>query len=246
MKSPFQVFLLGTPGCGKSEVFRRLADRIVQEGLARDVVRIDDYPKVRACFEADDDAERGGRPRLYSSRGEDGGWVVSNPALWDEVLRRVSDDVVHERREGRAIFIEFARPDMVRSIEENFGAEVRRASLLLYIFCPFDICWERNVRRHQAALAKGIDDHLVSREEMERTYLKDDHDRLHRLGMPFLIVDNHLEGDAFLRYAIDEIVAILKGEVSGATRREPRRRPGAEGRRRPLSRQPAARSGCER
>jgi len=45
MKS-FQVCLLGTPGCGKSEVYRRLADRLVREGLAREVLRIDDYPKV--------------------------------------------------------------------------------------------------------------------------------------------------------------------------------------------------------
>lgn len=212
MKAPFQVFLLGTPGCGKSEVYRRLAERVVGEGLASDVIRIDDYPQVRACFDADDEAERAGRPRLYSSRGEDGGWVVRNPALWDDVLKRVNDDVRRQRRPGRAIFLEFARPDMVRSIAEDFDEDVRASSLLLYIFCPFDICWERNVRRHQAAVASGLDDHLVSREEMERTYLQDDHDRLHRLGMPFLIVDNHLEGDRFLQFAIEEIVALLKAD----------------------------------
>ncbi len=210
MKSPFQIFLLGTPGCGKSEVYRRLADRMVAEGLVRDILRIDDYPKVRECFLADDRAEEAGRPRLYSSRGTDGGWVITNPALWDEVLKRVNDDVRRERREGRAIFLEFARPDMVRSVSDNFGPDVLSTSLLLYIFCPFDICWERNVRRHEAALAAGIDDHLVSREEMERTYLEDDHHRLHRLGLPFLLVDNHLEGEGFLQYAIEEVVALLK------------------------------------
>jgi hypothetical protein len=244
MRSAFQVFLLGTPGCGKSEVFRRLADRIVDEGLARDVLRIDDYPKVRACFEADDQEERAGRPRLYSRRGDDGGWVITNPALWDEVLRRVNDDVLSERRRGRAIFLEFARPDMVRSIEESFGPEVRSTSLLLYVFCPFDICWERNVRRHQAALAKGLDDHLVSREEMERTYLRDDHDCLHRLGMPFLVVDNHLEGERFLDYAIEEIVAILKGQVGVAAGEGYRRPRGAATGKGHLRGQRAARSGC--
>jgi hypothetical protein len=212
MKAPFQVFLLGTPGCGKSEVYRRLSSRLLAEGVAEDVLRIDDYPKVRDCFAADDEAERLGRPRLYSSRGGDGGWVVDQGGLWDEVLRRVNADVRKERRARRAIFIEFARPDMVRSIEANFDDEVRGSSLLLYIFCPFDICWERNVRRHQAALAAGIDDHLVSREEMERTYLNDDHAHLHSLGIPFLIVDNHIEGDGFLDYAMQEVVALLKAD----------------------------------
>lgn len=210
MRAPFQVFLLGTPGCGKSEVYRRLSSRLLAEGVAEEVLRLDDYPKVNACFHADDEAEHAGRPRSYSNRGENGGWVVTNEALWDEVLRRVNDEVLSERRPRRAIFVEFARPDMVRSIEKNFTPEVRASSLLLYIFCPFDICWERNVKRHKAALEAGTDDHLVSREEMERTYLNDDHARLHQLGIPFLIVDNHLEGEGFLDFAIQEVVALLK------------------------------------
>jgi len=212
MKSPFQVFLLGTPGCGKSEVYRRLSARILEEGLSHEVTRIDDYPRVHACFAADDAAEAAGRSRDYSARGTDGGWLVINPALWDRVLKMANDDVRQQRRPGRAIFLEFARPDMVRSIADNFDTEVRGSSLLLYIFCPFDICWERNVRRHEAALAAGTDDHLVSREEMEKTYLKDDHDQLHRLGMPYLVVDNHLEGSAFLDFAIQEVMALLKAD----------------------------------
>ena len=210
MKSPFQVFLLGTPGCGKSEVYRRLSARLVEEKVASEALRIDDYPKVRDCFAADDLEEQAGRPRRYSSRGKGGGWVVKDGELWDEVLRRVNADVLRERRENRAIFVEFARPDMVRSIASNFDPEVRASSLLLYVFCPFDICWERNVKRHQAALAAGIDDHLVSREEMERTYLNDDHARLHTLGMPFLVVDNHIDGDGVLDFAIQEVVALLR------------------------------------
>ena len=210
MKAPFQVFLLGTPGCGKSEVYRRLSKRLLEDGVAQDVLRIDDYPKVRDCFAADDELEKSGGARRWSQRGADGGWLIKDAELWDEVLRRVDADVREQRRTGRAIFVEFARPDMVRSIESNFDPRLRESSLLLYIFCPFDICWERNVKRHQAALAAGVDDHLVSREEMERTYLNDDHGRLHTLGMPFLVVDNHIDGDGFLDYAIQEVVALLK------------------------------------
>jgi hypothetical protein len=210
MKAPFQVFLLGTPGCGKSEVYRRLSKRLLEDGVAQDVLRIDDYPKVRDCFAADDELEKSGGGRRYSQRGADGGWVIKDRELWDEVLRRVNADVLEKRGPGRAIFVEFARPDMVRSIASNFDDTLRASSLLLYIFCPFDICWERNLKRHQAALAAGIDDHLVSREEMERTYLNDDHARLHTLGLPFLVVDNHIDGDGVLDYAIQEVVALLK------------------------------------
>jgi hypothetical protein len=152
VQAPFEVFLLGTPGCGKSEIYRRLAGRIRDEGLAEDVLRIDDYPKVHGCFAADDEAETSGRSRQWSARGGDGGWVITNPSL----------------------------------------------------------CWERNRRRRQAAVAAGTDDHLVSREEMEKTYLRDDHDRLHTLSVPFLLIDNHMDGSALLDYATQGIVAVLK------------------------------------
>jgi hypothetical protein len=165
---------------------------------------------VHACFAADDEAETSGRPRQLSARGGDGGWVITNASLWDHVLKMVNAETLEARRPGRAILLEFARPDMVRSIADNFDPEIRRSSLLLYIFCPVDICWERNQRRHEAAVAAGTDDHLVSREEMEKTYLRDDHYRLHTLGAPFLLVDNHMEGSALLDYAIQEIVAVLK------------------------------------
>ncbi|HEY2943073.1 MAG TPA: hypothetical protein VGN09_11640 [Vicinamibacteria bacterium] len=59
-------------------------------------------------------------------------------------------------------------------------------------------------------MAAGTDDHLVSREEMEKTYLRDDHDRLHTLGVPFLLIDNHMEGSALLDYAVQEVMVVLK------------------------------------
>lgn len=215
MKTSFQIFLLGTPGCGKSEIYRRIHERLVKEGLAEDVTRIDDFPKLHSCFVADDQAEERGEQRKYSRKTEDGGWLVTNPEVWDELLRRVDSDLREMRRERKVIFVEFARPDMVRSIRENFSEEILRSSFLLYIFCPFDICWERNVRRHEAALAAGTDDHLVSREEMESTYASDDHSELHRLGLPFLVVDNHLDGTELLGYEIEKVMAMLRKLTEG-------------------------------
>lgn len=210
MRTPFQVFLLGTPGCGKSEIYRRLEKRLKADGWATEVLRIDDFPKLHACFVADDEAEAAGKPRQYSRKTEDGGWLVTNPGVWDQLLRMVNEDIQKERRKDKVVFVEFARPDMVRSIGTCFGEEIRKSSLLLYIFCPFEICWQRNVRRHEAALAAGTDDHLVSREEMESTYAHDDHDDLFKLGIPFVVIDNHLDGTDLLDYEIDKILAEMK------------------------------------
>jgi hypothetical protein len=56
--------------------------------------------------------------------------------------------------------------------------------MMIYMEAAFDICWARNVARHEAAIAGGIaggtfgggDDHLVPRDEMEKRYLYDDQD----------------------------------------------------------------------
>lgn len=201
---------MGTPGCGKSEIYRRIHQRLVDNGIAREVIRIDDFPKLHSCFVADDEAEAAGQERKYSRKTEDGGWLVTNPAVWDQLLKMVNEDIRTETREDKVIFVEFARPDMVRSIQENFDETIRNHSLVIYIYCPFDICWERNLRRHEAAVAAGSDDHLVSREEMESTYLKDDHDMLHKLGIPYLVVDNHLDGTDFLDFEIDKIMKAIE------------------------------------
>ena len=216
MSKPFQVFLLGTPGCGKSEIYRRLEQRLKDAGIARQVMRIDDFPKLHACFVADDAAEAAGQPRTWSRKSGADGWLVTNPKMWNKLLTMVNEDIAAERAADKAVFVEFARPDMVRSIGACFSDEVKRSSLLLYIFCPFDICWARNVRRHEAAVAAGGDDHLVSREEMEATYLKDDHDALHQLGIPFVVVDNHLDGTDLLEFEVGKVMATISKHLAAA------------------------------
>ena len=70
------------------------------------------------------------------------------------------------------------------------------------------------MRRHEAALAAGLDNHLVSREEMEGTYLHDDKDRLVRFGeeskIPIVMVNTDYEGTAHYKGIIEEIMKAIR------------------------------------
>ncbi len=202
------VFLLGTPGCGKSEIFRRLDDRFHEEGMAETIQRVDDFPKLWNLFQEDTERER-------SRETDDGGYKVTDPTVWDDILKELNEDVEDLQKECDVLFIEFSRPNYVHSISENFSDLVLDSSMAIYIYAPFDVCWERNVKRHEEALAEGDDDHLVSRDEMEETYATDDHEELdEKLDLPVHIVDNSVNDLSRLDSQIDEVMEHIKNEFS--------------------------------
>ncbi|MDI6758033.1 MAG: hypothetical protein QME32_08470 [Endomicrobiia bacterium] len=207
----FYIFLMGRPGCGKSEIYRRVAEELKNRKLASDFMRVDDFPKLWAKFTGDDAAEKAGKPRKYSRATADGGYLVTNDGVWDEILKEVDADLKNLSRPGRAIFIEFSRPNYVHSILNNFSKNVLDAGVVVYIDCSFETCWQRNVRRHEAAVAAGGDDHLVSREEMEKTYLHDDRDALVKNGkISVVVVDNEKDGTEHLAGATASVLAEME------------------------------------
>ncbi|MCK4648416.1 AAA family ATPase [bacterium] len=200
------IFMLGRPGCGKSELYRRLSPSLKKEGFAQEFVRVDDFPKLWNIFVNDKDFKRC-RPT------EDGGYKVTDSKVWDDILREVNRDIKKLDRKGKIIFIEFSRPNYAHSLK-NFDRKILDKSLIIYIDCSFETCWKRNVRRHKAALTAGLDNHLVSREEMEETYLHDDKDELVRFGeeseIPIVVVDTDYEGMAHYKGIIEKIIKTLK------------------------------------
>ena len=172
----FNIFLLGRPGCGKSEIFRRLAEKFKSENIYDDFVRVDDFPKLWAIFQDD---EKTGR-WAHCRKTPDGGYKVTDGGIWNDILKQVNGDVLSLQKDGRVVFIEFSRPNYIESLK-NFSDEILKNSVMVYVSCSFETCWSRNVARHESAVAKGTDDHLVSREEMEKTYLHDDSDALFEL-----------------------------------------------------------------
>lgn len=204
------IFLLGRPGCGKSAVYNQLIKRLQDESLAKEFPRVDDFPKLWAKFMGDDKREENGEERIYSRKTEDGGYKVTNDIMWHELLQEVNQDIINMQKEDQVLFVEFSR-DKYKDAFNNFSTEVLDKALALYIDVPFETCWERNVTRHEKAVAAGTDDHLVSKEEMEKTYKIDDGLFFAEdAPLPVEVIDNSKQGEDHLNNQIENIVSILK------------------------------------
>ncbi len=207
------VFLLGTPGCGKSAFYRRLIKRLKEEKMYSEFPRIDDFPKLWDIFMEDEKSGKWERCR----KTDDGGYKVTDESVWDDILKAVNRDLISLQENSSPdtlIFVEFSRPNYVHSITSNFSQEVLRDAIAVYLDVPFEICWQRNLRRHQQAVESGTDDHLVSREEMEATYGSDDKDSLDKelpLNVIFVYPDSPLPEDfTKLDEGVEKTIEILK------------------------------------
>ncbi len=194
------VFLIGRPGCGKSIAYGLLAELLRATGYKGEIMRIDDFPILKRIFEEDVEYKRH-RPT------PEGGVKVIDDKVWDDLSKALNEQALKLQSEGRLLFIEFSRDSYVRAFK-NFSPEVMQNSIIVYIEAPFDVCWERNVRR--AREEQGLDAHLVSREEMEKTYARDDHEELSKhVEAPMLVIKNDSDLERFrmeLQKVVDAII----------------------------------------
>jgi len=195
------IFLIGRPGCGKSVVFRIIEQELRAKGFKGELKRIDDFPLLKHIFDTDVEHKRH-RPAPGS------GVKVTDDTVWDDLIKGLDKQALEMQSPDRLLFIEFSRDSYVRAFK-NFSPKVLKNSLIVYIDCPFDVCWERNVRR--AKKEQGLDAHLVSREEMEKTYARDDHKELQKhVAAPVLIVKNESDDMENLRRELKKVVDRLK------------------------------------
>ncbi len=181
-----------------------------EEGLVSDITRIDDFPVLRELLDRDV-----GFKRHYR---KEGGFVVTDFTILDDVLKEINRKLKELEQPGRVTFVEFARARYANALK-NFDREVLERSLILYIYCPFDICVERNVRRFREARGKDIDDHIAPTDIMERYYKYDDYEELYRgseaelkkrAPTPIVVVRNDAEGLGRLEREIEKVVTFLK------------------------------------
>jgi adenylate kinase family enzyme len=206
------VFLLGRPGCGKSALYRELEGRFLESGQARTFQRVDDFPKLWAALLRDDALEKEGKERLYTRRTDQGEPRLTSDDLFNVILKEVASDVLKINKPEHMIFIEFARSNYVEALQ-NFDNSILDRCIVIYMEVSFEICWARNVARHEATIAANGDDHLVPRTEMERIYLHDDRDAfvqyMQDQDIPIVVVNNEADGEEHLREQVDELVKHL-------------------------------------
>jgi adenylate kinase family enzyme len=202
------VFLLGRPGCGKSALYRELEKRLFESGQAITFERVDDFPKLWAAVERDDALEKEGKERIYFKRFNDGELSLTNDNLFNVILKEVNSDVLQIDKPDHMIFIEFARSNYVEAVQ-IFDKSILDFCIVIYMEVSFDICWARNVARHEAAIDQGGDDHLVPRAEMEKRFLYDDQDAFVQYmkdqNIPVVVVNNEADGKEHLKKQVEEL-----------------------------------------
>jgi hypothetical protein len=154
-----------------------LGERLRKEKLAHEVMRIDDFPVLKDIVDEDKEFKRHLR--------KEGGFEVTDLSMLDDVLKRINDQLKKLQKHGRVIFVEFSRDSYIHAMK-NFDREVLDRSLILYIYTPFDVCLQRNVRRFKEG-PKNLDDHIVPSDMMHKYYRNDDYEEL------FLKSENELK-----------------------------------------------------
>jgi adenylate kinase family enzyme len=206
VKPPQFVFLLGRPGSGKTHFFEKVASLLPYQSARQ----IDDFPLLQSLAVQDDVEEAAGKERKLT-RKSGSNWLATQ-AAYEKVLRDINAELQEVPEDAGFVFVEFARWDMVRSIEENFSQDVLDRSFLTYVYCPMSICIRRNAAR-SAGTQTTADPHEVPPDRLDR-YREDDHDVLDQLRVPYTVIDNHLDGTTHLDLEAEKILRAL-GVVEG-------------------------------
>lgn len=208
------IFLLGRPGCGKSVVYNLLTSRMREEGLGREFMRIDDYPILKELMDQDTDFKK-----HILVEGE---FQITDLSVYDDVLEEINRRLKGLRKPDRVIFVEFARRSYVDALEK-FDREVLDRSLVIYIYCPFELCLKRNKERFERG-GKTVDEHIVPEDKMKEYYLHDDYEELFlrseeelqkRAPAQIVVVRNDGEGLESLKQELEKVVRAVRAETRG-------------------------------
>ncbi|MBU3956462.1 hypothetical protein KJ633_08390 [bacterium] len=204
------IFLLGRPGCGKSFVYETIIKKLKDTEKVEKAERVDDFPILKELLDKDTEFKRHLR--------KEGGFEVTDFTIVDEVLSTIDSRLENVKSKNDIVFIEFARDNYISALK-NFRKETYERALIVYIYCPYDVCLARNKKRFLQQKNNALDDHIVPTDLMESYYKNDDIEKLflaNRSGlgkvMPgdFFVLDNSSEGLEALMGQFDALLKELK------------------------------------
>ncbi len=174
------LLLLGRPAAGKSELIQFLSTLAPSERAAAyhlGALRVaDDFPLLWQVFVEDDLWAQVGRGRLHSRHAGEN-YAVADDSLWPFLILKLGEAITRSpARSGETVIVEFARggPTGYRNALALLPPDLLRNAGILYLDVTFDESWRRNLARYDRSRREGILTHSVPREEMERTYARDD------------------------------------------------------------------------
>ncbi len=204
------IFLLGRPGCGKSFVYETIIKKLKETENIEKVERVDDFPILKELLDKDTEFKRHLR--------KEGGFEVTDFTIVDEVLSTIDSRLEDVKSKNDLVFIEFARDNYISALK-NFRSETFARAMIVYIYCPYDVCLARNRKRFEQQKNNALDDHIVPTDLMESYYKNDDIEKIYlenrsELGrvMPgdFFVMDNSSDGLEALTGQFGALIKELK------------------------------------
>ncbi|MFH1957419.1 MAG: hypothetical protein ABIJ15_02970 [bacterium] len=205
------VFLLGRPGCGKSFVYETIVRSLSKTGKYERVKRMDDFPILKELLDKDTSFKRHIRKA--------GGFEVTDWTIVDEVLAAINRRLPGVKKKNDLVFVEFARDNYKASLK-NFSAATFSRALILYIYCPFEVCLARNEKRFKEQKGSVLDDHIVPPDLMNTYYRKDDIEEIYLKNREklnefftsdYIVIDNSKESVSFLIGQFDAVIEKILG-----------------------------------
>jgi adenylate kinase family enzyme len=191
-----KIFVFGLPGSGKSTAIRHIQAILARKGI--EVKSFNDYTILRKWFEREPDG-----PRF--SRTDYDGFDIHDFAVFDEVLKKLEQQISRETSSNDVIIIEFARNDYVHALKQ-FSASFLQGSYFLFIKAEISTCKKRT--RKRAIHRVSSDDHFVSDYIFDKYYFKDIDDDISSVSSFVNTLPD--EQSSFLQTSIAQKITVIK------------------------------------
>ncbi len=171
------IFIVGRPGTGKSTIRKPLSE-MLENRLGAKIKEMDDYDSLKQMFLADLRCER------FNPIGG-GGFLIKDPAVFNEVLKRISSDCLASFETPNTWVMEFARGHYLEAFN-SFDSKILKKSVVIHMVCDKNKIFDRLDARAKSGGAN------VTEEVINSFYKDDDASEIcQEMGIPCIEVENN-------------------------------------------------------